>query len=78
MDDDGNLEKICPYCCKQTGKVINPKFLEWQLNNFKGKQPEEIFVFCPICNGTGYIPTSMGLGMLDFMDKYNSNAGGNA
>jgi len=78
MDDDGSLERGCPYC-NQTGKVVNSKIIEWQLNNFEGEQPQDIMVPCPVCNGSGYIPTGMGLSMLDFMDKYNGgDIGGNA
>ena len=73
--DDGTLERTCPYC-NQTGRVKNPKFIEWELDNFIGKQPEEVFIPCPICEGVGLIPTPAGFSILDFIDKYNT--GGNA
>lgn len=73
IEGDGSLERECQYC-EQTGKVINPKIIEWQLNDFEGEQPKEIMIICPICNGIGRIPTHMGCGILDFIDRYD---GGN-
>jgi len=70
--DDGSLEKGCPYC-KQSGKVINPKFMRWQLDDFEGEQPKEVVILCPICNGLGVISTSMGFSLLDFIDKHGRN-----
>ena len=57
------FEKICPYC-KENGKVINPKFLEWSLNDCVGEKPEEI-VNCPICEGSCIVLNDLGMEVLN-------------
>ena len=70
MDDDFScLEKICPYCDK-TGIVANPKFIEWHINGCINKQPNEIMIKCPICDGSCVIPTKLGIGILELVEKY--------
>jgi len=66
---DLGLEKLCPYC-RESGEIINPKFLEWSLNDRVGKQPDKIVMICPICNGSLVIPTEMGIDILELVDKY--------
>lgn len=70
MDDFSCYEKICPYC-DETGSVVNPKFIEWQLNGSVDKRPEEMLIRCPICNGTQMIPTKLGEGILELVRIYN-------
>lgn len=66
---DLSLEKYCPYC--KTGNVINPELIEWQLNNFEGKQPVNEMIKCPMCNGTGIVPTRFGEEILELCKYYN-------
>jgi len=69
MEED-YLETICPYC-KGTYEVINPKFLEWSLNNFEGDEPQPTIV-CPICSGSGTIPTHTGIDILELVERYEN------
>lgn len=69
MEED-YLETICPYC-KGTYEVINPKFLEWSLNNFEGDEPIPT-IMCPICEGSGYIPTHAGIDILELVERYEN------
>lgn len=69
MEED-YLETICPYC-KGTKEVINPKFLEWSLNDFEGEEPIPT-IMCPICEGTGYIPTHAGIDILELVERYEN------
>jgi hypothetical protein len=70
MDDDfTGLEKICPYC-NETGNIVNPRFIEWQLNGSVGEHPE-IIIRCPMCNGSCLIPTSFGVGILELVRIYD-------
>lgn len=70
MDDFSSLEKICPYC-DETGTVINPRFIERQLNGSIDKNLEDIIIKCPICNGNRIIPTELGMGILELVNIYN-------
>lgn len=69
MEED-YLETICSYC-KGTYEVINPKFLEWSLNNFEGDEPIPT-IMCPICEGSGYIPTHAGIDILELVERYEN------
>jgi hypothetical protein len=69
MEED-YLETMCPYC-KGTREVINPKFLEWSLNNFEGDEPIPT-IMCPICEGSGYIPTHAGIDILELVERYEN------
>lgn len=68
MDNYG-LERICPFC-RESGEIVNPKFIEWSLNNCVGKRPEDEIIKCPVCNGTLIIPTESGVEILELVDKY--------
>jgi hypothetical protein len=70
MEED-YLETICPYC-KGTYEVINPKFLEWGiLNNYNGVEPEPTTI-CPVCSGSGTIPTHDGIEILELVERYEN------
>ena len=71
MDDDfSQLEKVCPYC-DETGTIVNPKIIEWQLKGCVEERPEDIIVKCPMCNGTCLIPTRLGIGILELVRIYD-------
>jgi len=71
MDDFSTLVKICPNC-DVTGTVVNPKFMELQLNGGIGKHPESVIIKCPMCCGSRIVPTQLGEGILDLVDNYDS------
>lgn len=72
MDDFSTLEKICPYC-DETGIIVNPKFIEWQLNEGVDERPEKEIIKCPMCNGKCIVPTKLGIGILELVRMYNKS-----
>jgi hypothetical protein len=69
MEED-YLETTCPFC-NGTCEVINPKFLEWDLNGWNGDEPEPTTT-CPICSGSGTIPTHTGIDILELVERYEN------
>lgn len=70
MEEEDYLETICPYC-KGTYEIINPKFLEWSINDFEGDEPQPTVV-CPACSGSGTIPTHAGIDILELVQRYEN------
>ncbi len=68
--EENFLETTCPYC-HGTYEVINPKFLEWSINDFEGDEPQPTVV-CPICSGSGTIPTHDGIDILELVERYEN------
>ena len=75
----GWLEHECPHCKEHEGKVMSTAWQTWwrdHPNDWKAMTlagnvpPEDEYVSCEWCGGTGSMPTNIGNEVLDFIMRH--------
>ncbi len=68
--EENFLETVCPFC-NGTHEVVNTRFIEWDLSGMNGEEPEPTTI-CPVCSGSGTIPTHDGIEILELVERYEN------